>query len=217
MVLQVSEPPMALQPLGDLWFGTGFLRFRFGAPILPGFALILGSSCRETCLCRQLIEVLGALAAQRALCRGRSETKSLSLVTLSFVPSPRQLTKRTDHFRYMIHGEKRVQNRRTSCSEYSHAAPRPSQSRTRGLERAARFAAGLKLDYGVLGPLTRGDAKAPTVPPCCERGGSCCVKMSTLQRRRSVAVRWSSSRSRVARSVHGVPGAFAEGRMGRLF
>jgi hypothetical protein len=85
VVLQVSEPPMALQPLGDLWFGTGFLRFRFGAPILPGFAFILGSSCRETCLCRQLIEVLGALAAQRALCRGRSETKSLSLVTLSLV------------------------------------------------------------------------------------------------------------------------------------
>src|SRR5277367_6889928 len=48
VVLQVSEPPMALQPLGDLWFGTGFLRFRFGAPILPGFAFILGSSCRET-------------------------------------------------------------------------------------------------------------------------------------------------------------------------
>src|SRR5271170_6488333 len=83
VVLQVSEPPMALQPLGDLWFGTGFLRFRFGVPILPGFAFILGSSCRETCLCRQLIEVLGALAAQRALCRGRSETKSLNLVTLS--------------------------------------------------------------------------------------------------------------------------------------
>src|SRR5271167_5002169 len=76
VVLQVSEPPMAFQPLGDLWFGTGFLRFRFGAPILPGFAFILGSSCRETCLCRQLIEVRGALAAQRALCRGRSETKS---------------------------------------------------------------------------------------------------------------------------------------------
>src|SRR5271168_406238 len=76
VVLQVSEPPMALQPLGDLWFGTGFLRFRFGAPILPGFAFILGSSCRETCLCRQLIEVLGALAAQRGLCRGCSETKS---------------------------------------------------------------------------------------------------------------------------------------------
>ncbi len=74
-VLQASEPPMALQPLGDLWFGTGFLRFRFGAPILPGFALILGSSYKETCLCRQLIEVLGALAAQRALCRGRSVTK----------------------------------------------------------------------------------------------------------------------------------------------
>ena len=76
VVLQVSEPPMALQPLGDLWFGTGFLRFRFGAPILPGFAFILGSSRREACLCRQLIEVLGALAAQPALCRGRSETKS---------------------------------------------------------------------------------------------------------------------------------------------
>jgi hypothetical protein len=70
------------QPLGDLWFGTGFLRFRFGAPILPGFAFILGSSCRETSLCRQPIEVLGALAAQRALCRGRSETNSLILVTL---------------------------------------------------------------------------------------------------------------------------------------
>src|SRR5277367_4098747 len=70
VVLQGSEPPIALQPLGDLWFGTGFLRFRFGAPILPGFAFILGSSCRETCLCRQLIEVLGELAAQRALCRG---------------------------------------------------------------------------------------------------------------------------------------------------
>ena len=83
VVLQVFEPPMALQPLGDLWFGTGFLRFRFGAPILPGFAFILGSSRRETCLCRQLIEVLGALAAQRALCRGRSETNSLILVTLS--------------------------------------------------------------------------------------------------------------------------------------
>ena len=76
---------MALQPLGDLWFGTGFLRFRFRAPILPGFAFILGSSCRETSSCRQLIEVLGALAAQRALCRGRSETKSLSLVTLILV------------------------------------------------------------------------------------------------------------------------------------
>src|SRR5580658_4144179 len=75
VVLQVSEPPRA-QPLGDLWFGTGFLRFRFGAPILPGFAFILGSCRRETYLCRQLIEVLGALAAQRALCRGRSETKS---------------------------------------------------------------------------------------------------------------------------------------------
>jgi hypothetical protein len=37
----------------------------------------------------------------------------LSLVTLSFVPSPRQLANRTDHFRYMIHGEKRVRNRRT--------------------------------------------------------------------------------------------------------
>src|ERR1700735_2079901 len=67
----------ALQPLGDLWFGTGFLRFRFRAPILPGFAFILGSSCRETSSCRQLIEVLGPPAAQRALCRGRSETKSL--------------------------------------------------------------------------------------------------------------------------------------------
>ena len=75
----VSEPPIALQPLGDLWFGTGFLRFRFGAPILPGFAFILGSSCRQTCLCRQLIEVLGALAAQRALCRGRSETNLRAL------------------------------------------------------------------------------------------------------------------------------------------
>jgi hypothetical protein len=105
----------------------------------------------------------------------------LSLVTLSFVPSPRQLTKRTDHFRYMIHREKRVQNRRTSCSEYSDAAPRPSQSRTRGPERAARFTVSLKLDYGVPVPLTRGDTKAPTAPPCCERGGNCCVKMSTLQ------------------------------------
>ena len=76
VVLQIPEPPMALQPLGDLWFGTGFLRFRFGAPILPAFALILGSGRGETCSCRQLIEVLGALAAQRALCRGRSETKS---------------------------------------------------------------------------------------------------------------------------------------------
>src|SRR5277367_2093803 len=73
VVLQVSEPPMAFQPLGDLWFGTGFLRFRFGAPILPGFAFILGSGRREMSLCRQLIEVLGELAAQRALCRGRSE------------------------------------------------------------------------------------------------------------------------------------------------
>src|ERR1700733_5905309 len=81
VVLQVSEPPMALQPLGVLWFGTGFLRFRFGAPILPGFAFILGSSCRETSSCRQRIEVLGALAAQRVLCRGRSETNSLILVT----------------------------------------------------------------------------------------------------------------------------------------
>jgi hypothetical protein len=76
VVLQSSEPPMALQPLGGSRFGSGFLRFRFEAPILPAFALILGSNCRETCLCRQLIEVLGALAAQRALCRGRSETKS---------------------------------------------------------------------------------------------------------------------------------------------
>ena len=76
VVLQVSGPPMDLQPLGGSRFGTGFLRFRFGAPILPAFALILGSGCRETCLFRQLIEVLGALAAQRALCRGRSETKS---------------------------------------------------------------------------------------------------------------------------------------------
>ena len=76
VVLQASEPPMALQPLGDLWFGTGFLRFRFGAPILPGFALILGSSRRETYWCRQLIEVLGALAAQRVLCRWCSETNS---------------------------------------------------------------------------------------------------------------------------------------------
>jgi hypothetical protein len=64
-------------------------------------------------------------------CPGRSTSamprvfrnQFLSLVTLSFVPSPRQLTKRTDHFRYMIHGEKRVQNRRTSCSGYSHGAP----------------------------------------------------------------------------------------------
>ena len=47
VVLQVSEPPMALQPLGDLWFGTGFLRFRFGAPILPGFALILGAAAER--------------------------------------------------------------------------------------------------------------------------------------------------------------------------
>src|ERR1700688_2586810 len=71
VVLRVSEPPIALQPIWNLWFWTGFLRFRFGAPVLPGFDLILGSSRRETCLCRQLIEVLGALAAQRALCRGR--------------------------------------------------------------------------------------------------------------------------------------------------
>ena len=92
MVHQVSEPPMDLQPLGASRFGTGFLRFRFGAPILPGFAFILGSSRRETSSCRQLIEVLGALAAQRALCRGRSENKSLGLVTLSFVPFPRQFT-----------------------------------------------------------------------------------------------------------------------------
>jgi hypothetical protein len=76
VVRQASEPAMSLQPLGDLWFGTGFLRFRFGVPILPGFAFILRSNCRETCLFRQLIEVLGELAAQRALCRGRSETKS---------------------------------------------------------------------------------------------------------------------------------------------
>ena len=84
VVLQVSDD-MALQPLGDLWFGTGFLRFRFGAPILPGFAFVLGSSYRETRSCRQLIEVLGELAAQRALCRGGSETNSLILVTLSRV------------------------------------------------------------------------------------------------------------------------------------
>jgi hypothetical protein len=47
VVLQVSEPPMAFQPLGDLWFGTGFLRFRFGAPILPGFAFILGGATKR--------------------------------------------------------------------------------------------------------------------------------------------------------------------------
>src|SRR5271163_4577187 len=63
-VPQASEPPMDLQPLGGSRFGSGFLRFCFGAPILPGFAFILGSRFRETCLCRQLIEVLGPLAAQ---------------------------------------------------------------------------------------------------------------------------------------------------------
>ena len=154
VVLQVSEPPMASSAARGSWFGTGFLRFRFGAPILPGFAFNFGEQLPR--------DVLMPATDRSPRCPGCSTSamprafrdQILSLVTLSFVPSPRQLTKRTDHFRYMIHGEKKVQNRRTSCSEY-HAAPRPSQSRTRGPERVARFTAGLKLDYGVPVPLTR--------------------------------------------------------------
>ena len=171
VVLQASEPPMALQPLGGsvVWDGFPAIRFRGADP--TRLRIYFGEQLPR--------DVLMPATDRSPRCSGGSTSamprvfrnQFLSLVTLSFVPSPRQLTKRTDHFRYMIHGEKRVQNCRTSCSEYSHAAPRPSQSRTRGPERAARFTAGLKLDYGVPVPLTRGDAKAPTVPPCCERGG----------------------------------------------
>ena len=94
---------MELQPLRGSRFGSGFLQFRFRAPILPAFAFILGSSCREMCSCRQLIEVLGALAAQRALCRGRSETKSLSLVTLRLGAAQMSLLKE-----YPIESEQRI-------------------------------------------------------------------------------------------------------------
>jgi len=69
---------MALQPLGELWLGTVFLRFRFGSPSLPAFA-VLGGTSAKTGLCRQMIEVPMRTLLQPSANAGRSE-RILSLV-----------------------------------------------------------------------------------------------------------------------------------------
>ena len=113
VVLQVSEPPMALQPLGGsvVWDGFPAIPFRGADP--TRLRIYFGEQLPR--------DVLMPATDRSPRCSGGSTSamprvfrnQFLSLVTLSFVPSPPQLTKRTDHFRYMIHGEKRVQNRRT--------------------------------------------------------------------------------------------------------